>query len=451
MVKGIILIVVDCLRADHVSCYGYSRPTTPTFDALAERGVRWERASSTSSWTKPSVTSMLTGLYPTQHGAFQGIKRSKISPNATSDVLRSPRSTLAERLTEAGWACGAFLNNGQLGRFTRLDRGFDTYIPSGGKADNLIAAFTRWLDERTDRPVFAYFHFLETHYPYKPRRRHIALFGGDRDTNRFRDYSARDYGRLRRAIGHGESQLSVEHLEQMVQMYDGAIRRLDGKLKELMGLLRERERLADTAVVVTADHGEEFLDHGRIGHGHSLFEESTHVPLVAVVPGGPTGVRRPGPVSLVDLARTLEGLARPDCDLPGQNLLDFGAAPRPVASELLIGRRYIQSFRDGRWKLHRTIEFSAGDEDGTASRPPRDRVRAGTQAFQHKLFDLESDPGEQRDLAESAEAADTRRRLHAAADRWWDDLPIPMADDQPSEVEVDDVVVQRLRDLGYLE
>lgn len=113
--RGILLIVVDCLRADHVSAYGYRRATTPTIDALAEKGTLWEQAYSTSSWTKPSVTSLLTGLYPSEHGVFLGVKRSRNRSSATTDSLRTDRLTMAELLRAHGWRCGAFINNAQLG------------------------------------------------------------------------------------------------------------------------------------------------------------------------------------------------------------------------------------------------------------------------------------------------------------------------------------------------
>ncbi|MCH7885826.1 MAG: sulfatase-like hydrolase/transferase, partial [Planctomycetes bacterium] len=232
-------------------------------------------------------------MHPTGHGAFQGIKRSKGRTGAKTDILRASLPTLAERFAESGWRTGAFINNAQLGEFTGLNRGFGSYIPTAGKADRLIGIFLEWLEADLKRPAFAYLHFLEAHWPYKPRRRHVALFGGNRDTNYFKDYSARDYGRLRRAISHGEADLPDEHLKQMIQMYDGAIRRIDGKLKIILAMLTELGLRDDTAIIVTADHGDEFLEHGQIGHGQSLYNELTHVPLIAHIPQHAGSVRRP--------------------------------------------------------------------------------------------------------------------------------------------------------------
>lgn len=451
MIRAILLIVIDCLRADHVSCYGYPRPTTPTIDALASDGCLWERASSVSSWTKPSVASLLTGLYPTQHGAFRGVKRSKPTRSATTDILRSPLPTLAESLSERGWRCGAFAHNEQLGEFTQLNRGFAPYLPTAGQADRLIGVFLEWLEANLRAPVFAYLHFLDTHWPYKPRRRHVAMFGGNRDTNVFRNYTARDYGKLRRAISHGERTLTPEELEQMAQMYDGAIRRIDSKLRIILAMLTELGLRDQTAIFITSDHGEELMDHGQIGHGHSLHEELIHVPLIASVPGGPGSVRCAQPVSQVDLARTVECLAQVDPKLPGCNLLDFSATPRPACSELLIRRRYTQAISTDQWKLHQRYKFDVPEASVSGTQTPRDWIDDCPYKRRHELYDLITDPHERVNLADQPEHAQSRSALSEELDRWWRNLPVPMQAGRGGEVEIDAEVVQRLQDLGYLD
>ena len=126
----------------------------------------------------------------------------------------------------------------------------------------MLEKLGRWFEQDRDRPFFAYLHFLEAHWPYKPRRRHVAMFGGDRGANCFRDYSARDFGLLRRAVSRKQRVLNDDELAQMVQMYDGAVRRLDGKIKVVGGMLEELGIRDRVAMVVTSDHGEEFRDHG---------------------------------------------------------------------------------------------------------------------------------------------------------------------------------------------
>ncbi len=447
---SILLLIIDCLRADHCSAYGYSRPTTPTLEDLAKRGILWEQATSASSWTKPAVASLLTGTYPTEHGAFQGVKRSRGQAGAVTDAIRAGMPTLAERLSACGWRCGAFVNNAQLGEFSGVHRGFSDYHPAAGKADHLIERFRDWLEAEPERPFFAYLHLLEAHWPYKPRRRHMQLFGGDRDTNCFRDFSARDYGRLRKAISRGEATLSASEREQMVQMYDAAVRRLDGKLKALVRLLEHLNLLDRTAVFVTADHGEAFLDHGRIGHGQDLHEELVHVPLVASIPDGPCGVRRPEPVSLVDFAPTVADLVGFEFPGSGESLM-APAADRPVFAELLTGRRYTQAIRRRQWKLHRELLFDPSRPDEGSRGSPFSWTCTRPFQVRHQLYDLAQDPGEQVNLADRPDCAGRRAELVARLERWWHEAGSAFEEDPLNEVDIDASVMQRLRDLGYID
>ncbi len=465
MVRGILLIVIDCLRADHVSAYGYPRKTTPTIDALAENGVLWESAHSTSSWTKPSVTSILTGLYPSEHGSFEGVKRRRNHEAVTTDRLGNIPQTLSEQFTGAGWRCGAFINNAQLGEFAGLNRGFDTYIPNAGKADNLIGLFEKWLENAPETPSFGYLHFLEAHWPYKPRRRHVAMFGGDRDTNEFSPYSAREFGELRREVTRKQRTLDDAQMTQMIQMYDGAVRRLDGKVKLLKAILEKLGVSDEFAIVVTADHGEEFLDHVSIGHGHTLYDELTHVPLIAQIPGGPSGVRVDGPVSHVDLAGTLLGMAGIENQGASRNLLSADQPPRPVFGELRMGRRYQQFARSARWKLHRTCKFEPTNGEIVRGESPRRLFASCAQNIELQLFDMLRDPMEQRNLANDAKYSGILKTHINDLDRWWSGIETPDGDVSLSggdgslsgegavagEVEIDEKVIQRLYDLGYID
>ncbi len=445
-----LLIVIDCLRADHVSAYGYGRETTPTIDRLASRGVLWEQAFSTSSWTKPSVTSLLTGLYPTQHGAFVGIKRDRAQGRVTTDVLRSATPTLAEALSRAGWRCAAFINNAQLGTFTNLNRGFEVYRTGAGRADRIIESLKDWWSSDADRPAFAYLHFLEAHWPYKPRRRHVRAFGGDRDTNRYRDFRARDYARLRRAVSRREKTLSEEELADMIMMYDGAVRRLDGKIKSILSWLKDVGLEDETTLIVTADHGEEFLEHGKLGHGQSVHVELTHVPLVMTGPDVPAGRRMAAPVSLADVPRTLLSRVADPSDLPGADLLD-GDRPRPAFSEQRIRLRYMHSLRDARWSYLRTFRFDIEGDVLDDRRTAWEWVRDLPHERRERLFDRQADPRERHDLAGEAAYASVRDEREAVLDDWWAGIARETVTVPEEDVVLDPRVVQHLRDLGYLE
>jgi arylsulfatase A-like enzyme len=447
MGRGIILVVVDCLRADHVSSYAYARETTPTLDEIAAAGTRWSNAYATSSWTRPCVTSLLTGLYPTAHGATEGIKRSKGRLEARTHVLNETTPTVAQRLSAGGWRCGAFLNNQQLGEFSRLSRGFDEYHPVLGKADAILEAARNWVASDPQRPFFLYLHFLEAHWPYKPRRRHVAQFGGDRDRNHFRDFSGRDYAVLGKQLARGERTLSTQELSDMVLMYDAAIRRLDGKIRDVREALAAIVGAEGLTMLATADHGEELLDHGRIGHGHSLFEELIRVPLIAGGAGVPHGVVIDAPVSMTgmpDAILEIAGLG------PQARLLRPGDDDA-VYSELCIQHRLRQTCRVGRWKLHREIRFTPDDPRFDPAASFFDQRQRCSHAVHYELYDLADDPGERRDRAGDAACDDVQRGLLARLENWWSEQNAMAPTRAQTEVAVADPIVSQLRDLGYLE
>ncbi len=450
--RCILLIVLDCVRADHVSAYGYQRPTTPTIDALAKHGTRWTRAYSPSSWTKPSVSSMLTGLYPSAHGVFRGVKSRRHDINTTTDALTTTTPTLAEALSRAGWRCGAFLNNAQLGEYTNINRGFDTYVPNGGKVDRLLAQFDAWLQTELNRPTFAYLHFLEAHWPYRPRRRHIAEFGGNRDTNCYRDFSAKDYGKLRREMRKGDKKLSNHELTDMIDMYDGAIRRLDGKIKIVRAMLDAAGLLDETTIIVTADHGEELNEHGSIGHGQDLSQVLTHVPLIISSPQYSPGNRLTEPVSLVELTPTLLKTVGISCSWSHGNLFHQTQPREPVCAELLVGRRYVQSLWVNEWKIVRSYHL-ASLQDGN------DKINGSPCAAQlaHKppasieLFNLSNDPQGTVNLADQPFAQEKLRDMTQHLDHWWSSCTPKYDENNSTQVSVNDDIVQRLRDLGYID
>ena len=447
MSKHILLVVLDSVRADHVSAYGYARETTPTIDHLARDGMLFEDAHATSSWTKPSVASLLTGLYPCQHGVVRGMKRIKERGSATTDALAPGIATLAQCLTSASRNCAAFLNNVQLDKVAGLHRGFDTYVSETGDADAMLDRWRSWLVQRLDGPTFSYLHFMETHWPYEPRRRHVALFGGDRDQSRFRDFSARDFGQLRKALHRGTAELSPDELTDMVRLYDAAIRRLDGKVKLLLRSLDELGLGSDTTLVITADHGEEFMEHGAIGHGHMLFREVTHVPLVAWGPGLPAGTRRGAPVSLVDLPATIAALAGANDKCSGGNLLDTDRGQTsPVFAELTTGTRHTQMLYRPPWRVYRQEQ---GARSGRSEFSPED-CGDENKSLQFQVFNLHDDPHEKHDLVCANPSGDQVKSAIAPLNELRARLRGETSG-QAATAELDAAVVERIRALGYLE
>jgi len=316
---NILLIIVDTLRADHLSVYGYERATSPALDALAQEGVLFENAYAASSWTLPSHASIFTGHHPSVHRA-DGDR-----------PLDNRLPTIGTELQKLGYRTGVFSANYYI--FSRLNgfaRGFhhftDHYQSIGNVVTNTlygraieyyalhrmgglehklgrIAApqltenFLRWIGQDQEKPYFAVLNYYDAHAPYIPpqpyRRMFSAQFepGGKINT---------DWGMVDIYLD-----LSPEQVQGEIDAYDGAIAYVDDSIAQLLANLKKQGALDNTIVVVTSDHGESFGEHGLFEHHNSLYPEVIHVPLLMVWPGHiPAGLRVPIPVSNQDLAAT---------------------------------------------------------------------------------------------------------------------------------------------------
>ncbi|MEM9074495.1 MAG: sulfatase-like hydrolase/transferase [Myxococcota bacterium] len=371
--QNVIVWLVDTVRADKLSPWNPdTRVQTPGLTRWAAGSGVFERGATQENWTKPSVATLLSGLLPWQH-------------TATSGEAVLPRSVdmLSETLREGGFHTGAFVCNGYVSDKFGFRQGWSSwrnYIREGRRtAARFVAGdVLSWLDARpSDKPFFLYVHTIDPHVPYIPPEETLALYDeepydGPVDFRRDRE--------LLEKIKAGSLRLGDRDKRRLEALYDGEITYHDAHFAAVMEGL-ERRGLADsTMVVFTADHGEEFFDHDSVGHGHSLFEELLHVPLLMKIPGlTDAGTRVSEPVGLVDVVPTvLEAIGRPiPRDLPGQSALNLlrGArvdAPRPVIAGFMEGWR---SIAVGRYKL--------------IQRTHR----------RWMLFDLREDPREQHDVA----------------------------------------------------
>jgi arylsulfatase A-like enzyme len=298
----VIVILIDTLRADHMGVYGYGRDTTPNLDRFARESVVFRRAVSQTSWTKPSIPSLFTALYPSRHGVFEGSSRDT-EGHITSDVLPDSLETLAEAFREHGYETVAFVHNAQLRGFLGFAQGFDLYRDRAGDADQINGAFLRWLDGRGEGPFYAYLHYLDVHWPYRPPAPFDTLFGAGESTI---DFATDDWKALREDINDGKIRPGESDVRAMVALYDGELRFLDDRLGRLFDDLRRRGLYDDAMIVVTSDHGEEFLEHGKIGHGQSLHRELLWIPLMIRFPGGRWGGREiEETVELLDVFPTI--------------------------------------------------------------------------------------------------------------------------------------------------
>jgi arylsulfatase A-like enzyme len=418
---NLLLISIDTLRPDHLGCYGYARPTSPALDALAARGVLFEDVSAPSPWTLPSHASLLTGLYPRRHGleshAFQ---------------LPAAVHTLAEILAPRGFTTAAIVNSHNLSEKFGLQRGFGHFVyvqenvgdvePSRVEKEALA-----WLGRGPKAPFFLFLHFYDVHSDYRSRseyeRRFARPYGGrvDGTTDQLMEQRA---GRLE--LGPGDA-------EQLRDLYDAGIRQMDDGIARVLEALRVTGQLEGTVVVVTSDHGEEFLEHGGVLHGRTQYEEVIRVPLILTGPGLPAGVRIPEPVSLVDVKPTLLGLLGEPAP-PGLDGIDVAPAWKDPA------RRAPERF-----------VFAEADHHNDAVEGSKRAVRRGRFKLHYdmisgeaRLFDLEKDPQELSPMPPEAapEGAALMQELRESmlVKRERRKRP-PLS---PEEVE-------RLRSLGYLQ
>jgi arylsulfatase A-like enzyme len=319
---NILLFVIDTLRADHVSSYGYPRKTTPHIDAVAKRGVLFENAVSQAPWTAASIASLFTGLYPSVHGLDGGIRwgpgqRSAggTLPFAIQKVLSSSQVTLAEGLRRHGYQTAGFVSNIYVNSIFGFSQGFELYNDEHrGYSKNVARAKRRaedtnkyvfeWLDQEPEEPFFLLVHYNDPHWPYNP----LAPFG--------QEYVAGYQGDLtpERSSGVVENQgkpitdLSDEDVEYLIGLYDGETAYADSELGRVLEKVRSLGLERKLLTVITSDHGEEFLDHGSASHGYTLYEEQIRVPLIFHYPGRLKPARIKAQVRLIDVLPSIFGL-----------------------------------------------------------------------------------------------------------------------------------------------
>ena len=338
--QNVVILLLDCVRADHVGAYGYERPTTPNIDALAAESVVFEQAISQSNWTKPSIVSLFTGLYLSQHLITEGRLGGRIADDGTvptGHVMVDDFTTLAEHMSYGGFATGGFVNQGQLPNSLGFAQGFDVY-ESGLHDPQVEEFFQAWVDQLGDRSFLAYLHLLDLHYPYTTQD-HLDIFNDDIADREMQRLSRDAPGEVRARAAAGE--LTDENIRELAGLYDGELLGVDDRVGRVLRYLKEQGLYDSTMIIVTADHGEAFMEHGYFEHGEDLlYSEMIRVPLILKFPGGEYGGRWiETPAQVIDILPTLQdyfGLPASQA-IGGASLLGLiagTAAAHPVLSEV---------------------------------------------------------------------------------------------------------------------
>ena len=466
---NVILISADTLRADRLGCYGYDkRRSSPTLDAMASEGIVFENLITTSPWTTPAHLSMLTSLYPSTHGLTSSFIDMWSALFGKGDFFKLPahRVTLAEVLKTSGFKTVAFTAGGPVDPDIGFDQGFEHYGTAMFKLrhENMDEMF-KWIRDNSREQFFLFWHHFEVHAPYLntdfvtdvlPNDKGKAVTG---QMNHIADISLASVwptgaSKLRKKQRAVLKNNDVFNMDVCESLYVGGVLKQDRWLAKLVKLLKKEGLYDNTMLVFTSDHGEELGDHNPKlfynVHGHTLYEEMIHVPLVIKLPKQyASGTRIGDPVSTVDIMPTildfLEVTPKKN-QMQGISLKPYwmGAKPeskRPgVFTEAMARKEEKKSIRTDRYKYIITIGKESVEKHGRDFIPP-DPARI-------ELYDLKSDPRERKNLLAGEHDARTNR-LAAG----FDSMVRAHQESLEGEAEkttLDKDTVEKLKGLGYM-
>lgn len=378
---NILVYLVDTLRADRLGCYGYPRGTSPFIDQFAAEAVVFTDSQAQSPWTRASVASMLTGLWPQKHEV-----------NDDEDQLSDAALTLPEILQQAGYRTAAITTNGNSSRLAGFAQGFDyfNYLREIRIDDPLATsedvnrAAEAWLDQnhRPDRPFFLLLHTIDPHAPYTPPEPYRSKFAPG-----VTDLSIGTPQALEK-LNLGLETASPTRIQDLSNLYDAEIAFNDAHFGALLESLKRRGLYDETVIVFLSDHGEEFAEHGGFSHGRTLYHEMLEVPLIVRWPGQPLGRKSGAIVEHVDLLPTLAEIAGAPIPtgIQGHSLVPLLTSAAPLATwedwavaHMDLRSKKATSFLDTQWKL---IQMQQGEHD-----------------FYPELYSRPEDRREQKNLA----------------------------------------------------
>jgi arylsulfatase A-like enzyme len=432
---SILIVLVDSLRPDYLGIYGFDGEISPAIDRLATESVLFENSFSTAPWTKPAVASLLTSLYPEVHGVTNHLDKywSGKSSSERAGVLPQEAATLAESLSANGYRTAAFVANPWFGKEFGFDQGFEEY-QTIWETEPLLAAAASWIHSNDRRPFFAYVHLMDVHAPYEVRRRDYHALLKSRSLGPERTLTEEEYRAFPEHVLDTVVASDSERLDQRAwrAKYAASVRSVDRRLAPFVDDLRRSGVLEDAFLVLTADHGEELLQHGYWEHGLGFCDHQLRIPLLIRKPGAAQGGSRVTDlVSLVDLMPTLLSAAAVGAP-PGLQGRD---ASRLLNGTSLGGEETIYSYA------------TVNDPALHALRTRTHKLVLDTKTDVFQLFDLGVDPEEERDLAAIDSVSGKGLR-----DRLWEHLA-RMEARGPLAAEaapLSDELRERLRALGYV-
>lgn len=421
---NLIIVLVDTLRADHLSYNGYRRSTSPTIDALAANSAVFRSHYSTASRTGPAVASIFTGLYPRSHGVINPL----IYWDAKG-VLGEEQITLAEIVKAAGFACHGIITNPNVTKRFGFAQGFDTYrmVRSMEAAEvNSLVASTLAADPR--KPFFLYLHYMEPHSPYAAPEAYKGLFVDPRYSGPITG----EHVQLDEIVA-GDLVVDEADVAQLEALYDQEVRNFDDEFGMLLDELDRAALLENTIIVFIADHGEEFLEHGSVLHGYTLYEEQLHVPFFIYDPRSREGLEVTDITRHIDLLPTVLDLLgiQYDGTIQGKSVVH-------LMEGRVGGGEPVRVFAEASLMAVKTIRMRSLTVDGWKL------IQTEVPAPRTELYHLDEDPHEQCDLA--AESPEVTKQLVGSMSRLLKTIPVA----ESQTVSLRQREIEALRSLGYV-
>lgn len=467
---NIILIILDTLRADHLSCYGYHKKTTPNIDRFAFDAVKYTKAYSAAPWTLPSTASIITGKYPVSHGAHRNKNESFYPFNKLDDS----QATLAEMLKMAGYATAGIVSCQFFTRHYGMHQGFnyfddtmpstlfimptfgllsflDFFLPvsdffgSRGMDENRVASQINrsaraWLKHNAVRkPFFLLLHYFDAHHPYYPEKLGTSETSIPPDIKKKYGHNSTNYSEMEKllidSVQTGKKPLLDHERKYLVGNYDREIMLLDKKVGEMLDVLKDRGLYDESLIIITADHGESFGEHNLMLHGICLYEDNLHVPLLVKYPSRDkvAGIRE-HPVSLTGIVPTI--LSYLSVPVPG----DVQGNPFDDRDgQTILAQNY--------WSIHTKVQPQFCSD--TVSLHWKDYKYIKFVQTQDQLFNLHEDPEELHNII-NIEGTSTKAAQYELNSFMNKFSAVAPADDG-GKTEMDKATLENLKSLGYLD
>ena len=418
---NVIVILVDTLRADHLEPYGYGKDVSPNVAKWASEAVVFDNAISQNAWTVPSVATLLSGVYPQAHKCLMFEEGKEVE----MDTLSDDQDMLAEQFKAAGYTTSAIVKTKVIAAERGFGQGFDSYtfVPGsqawGPAGQELTDATIAWLDKQAD-PFFLYLHYMDPHSPYQAPGDYFEKYASGSGSTLTGSHEEV------RAFKTGGATPSDADIERLYALYDGEIAYWDVQFGRLLDALEAQGKADNTVIVLTADHGEQFGEHGGWFHEH-LYQENIHVPLAISAPGAKAR-HIDTRVQQMDVAPTVASLAGVE---HGQHWQGRDLAKAVAGAKAPEGDSYAEY-------AHKKTLIS----------PDGYKIILGEGG--DLMYDLNKDPGETKNIV-ATEAA-TFNELKARLVKLWEEskaLSSNFAEAEAQELAEEDV--EALRALGYIE